>query len=215
MADWESGNSGFGKVVSDDRLYECVDSLLLMQNTDGGFASYEVSRGPSVLELLNPSEVFDRVMIEYSYPECSAAALKSLCRFHHHFPWYRSVDIRAAVSRTRDFILSSQRPDGSWYGSWAVCFTYAIWFVVEALAVVGEVWETSESVRKACIWLVDRQMADGGWGEHHTSCERKEYVAHEKSQVVNTAWAVMALMHAKYPDKRPIERGLQVSQSSA
>src|SRR5437773_9397799 len=108
-----------------------------MQNADGGFASYEISRGPSVLELLNPAEVFDRIMIEYSYPECSAAVLKSLCRFHHHFPWYRAVDIQAAVSRARDFILLSQRPDGSWYGSWAVCFTYAIWFAVDALAAVG------------------------------------------------------------------------------
>ncbi|KAI9866981.1 MAG: hypothetical protein M1813_000379 [Trichoglossum hirsutum] len=202
--------SGFGRVISDDRLHDCVDSLLLMQNADGGFASYEISRGPSVLELLNPAEVFDRVMVEYSYPECSAAVLKSLCRFHQHFPWYRAADIQTAVSRARDFILLSQRPDGSWYGSWAVCFTYAIWFSIEALAVVGETWGTNEGVRKACIWLLERQMADGGWGEHHTSCERKEYVAHEKSQVVNTAWSVMALMHAKYPDKRPIERGLQL-----
>jgi lanosterol synthase len=29
-----------------------------MQNPDGGFASYELVRGPSWVELLNPSEVF-------------------------------------------------------------------------------------------------------------------------------------------------------------
>jgi lanosterol synthase len=29
-----------------------------MQNGDGGFASYELVRGPSWLELLNPAEVF-------------------------------------------------------------------------------------------------------------------------------------------------------------
>jgi lanosterol synthase len=29
-----------------------------MQNRDGGFASYELVRGPSWLELLNPAEVF-------------------------------------------------------------------------------------------------------------------------------------------------------------
>jgi len=29
-----------------------------MQNPDGGFASYELVRGPGWVELLNPSEVF-------------------------------------------------------------------------------------------------------------------------------------------------------------
>ena len=29
-----------------------------MQNSDGGFASYELVRGPTWLELLNPAEVF-------------------------------------------------------------------------------------------------------------------------------------------------------------
>ena len=32
--------------------------LLSMQNSDGGFASYEDKRGGVMLELLNPSEVF-------------------------------------------------------------------------------------------------------------------------------------------------------------
>lgn len=45
-------------LVSDDRLFDAVDTLLTMQNPDGGFASYELVRGPSWLELLNPAEVF-------------------------------------------------------------------------------------------------------------------------------------------------------------
>lgn len=32
--------------------------------------------------------------------------------------WSRSMQ------KGRQFILSIQRPDGSWYGSWGVCFTY-------------------------------------------------------------------------------------------
>lgn len=45
-------------LVSDDRLFDAVDTLLTMQNRDGGFASYELVRGPSWLESLNPAEVF-------------------------------------------------------------------------------------------------------------------------------------------------------------
>ena len=34
-----------------------------------------------------------------------------------------------------DHCCSIQRPDGSWYGSWGVCFTYGTWFGIEALMV--------------------------------------------------------------------------------
>src|SRR5438105_1560967 len=70
---------------------------------------------------------------------------------------------------------------------------------------------SSPRVRKACEWLLEKQMEDGGWGEHYTSCGTREYVQHEKSQVVNTSWALLALMRARYPDRTPIERGLRVS----
>lgn len=39
------------------------------------------------------------------------------------------------------FIRSIQREDGSWYGSWAVCFTYACWFGVCALAARGKSYD--------------------------------------------------------------------------
>lgn len=34
--------------------------------------------------------------------------------------------------------LTPQRRDGSWYGSWACCFTYGTWFGVEGLVAAGE-----------------------------------------------------------------------------
>lgn len=46
------------KLISDERLKDAVDILLGMQNPDGGFASYELIRGPQWLEWLNPAEVF-------------------------------------------------------------------------------------------------------------------------------------------------------------
>jgi squalene cyclase len=41
------------------------------------------------------------------------------------------------------------------------------------------------------------------------SCVIHEYVEHEESQVINTAWALLALMSANYPDHTPIRRGIE------
>lgn len=46
------------KLVSQQRMRDAVDCMLTLQNPNGGFASYELIRGPSWLEWLNPAEVF-------------------------------------------------------------------------------------------------------------------------------------------------------------
>jgi len=51
-----------------------------------------------------------------------------------------------------------------------------------------------DEVQKGCQWLVDHRLSDGGWGENFESCELREYVAAERSQVVQTSWALLALM---------------------
>lgn len=68
---------------------------------------------------------------------------------------------------------SIQRPDGSWYGNWGVCFTYGTWFGCEALAAAGETHATSPSARAAAAFLLQKQRADGGWGESYLSCQDK------------------------------------------
>jgi lanosterol synthase len=45
-------------LISKGRMCEAIDVILSLQNPNGGFASYELIRGPSWLEQLNPAEVF-------------------------------------------------------------------------------------------------------------------------------------------------------------
>lgn len=45
------------------------------------------------------------------------------------------------------------------------------------------------------------------------SCETGEYHEHAQTQVVQTAWAVMGLLAAKYPDLEPIRRGVRLIAS--
>ncbi|KXS11604.1 terpene synthase [Gonapodya prolifera JEL478] len=199
------------QLISDRRFMDAADVLLTMQNRTGGFGSYELQRAGEWLELLNPAEVFGKIMVEYNYTECTTAVMLGLTTFRKHFPGYRRDEIDKTVNGCIRFIKSSQRPDGSYYGCWAICFTYAALFGVEALASVGERYSNSDNQKRACDFIVSKQNKDGGWGEAYKACETGVWCDHPRgSQVVNTAWAVLALMAAEYPDESVIRRGIKL-----
>ena len=200
---------GYPCLVSNHRLQDAVDTLLTMQNASGGFASYEPTRGSEYLEYLNAAEVFGRIMVEYDYPECSTAVVTALRLFSKHQPEYRKADISKALDGALRYIRNAQRKDGSWYGSWGICFTYAGMFALESLASVGETYTNSTHVKKACGFLLSKQRDDGGWGESYKGCETGRYV-HRESQVVMTSWAVIGLLAAGYPDREPVQRAVKL-----
>jgi lanosterol synthase len=204
---------GYKPLISETRIRDAVDVLLTMQNKhSGGFASYEPQRGSELLEYLNAAEVFGRIMVEYDYPECTTAVVTVLSLFQT-FSDYRSAEIKKAKEEALKYIRRAQRADGSWYGSWGICFTYAGMFALESLASVGETYANSARVKRGCEFLLSKQMADGGWGESYKSCEQKRYVQHEKSQVVQTAWVCIALMVAGYPEQAPLKKALTMIMS--
>ncbi|XP_060054852.1 lanosterol synthase isoform X2 [Erinaceus europaeus] len=198
--------------VPRERLYDAVAVLLSMRNPDGGFATYERKRGGYLLELLNPSEVFGDIMIDYTYVECTSAVMQALKHFHKQFPEHRAREVRETLEQGLEFCRRKQRADGSWEGSWGVCFTYGTWFGLEAFACMGHTYHDGTAcaeVSRACDFLLSWQMEDGGWGEDFESCEQRRYVQSTQSQVHNTAWALMGLMAVRHPDIAVLERGVQ------
>uniref|UniRef100_A0A673A787 Terpene cyclase/mutase family member n=1 Tax=Sphaeramia orbicularis TaxID=375764 RepID=A0A673A787_9TELE len=195
------------------KYYRQMNKLLSMRNSDGGFATYETKRGGKLLELLNPSEVFGDIMIDYTYVECTSAVMQALTHFQKTYPEYRAEEIRLTLKEGLQYCRKTQRPDGSWEGSWGVCFTYGTWFGLEALACVGHIYKDESvcvEVQKACQFLLDRQMPDGGWGEDFESCEQRQYIQSSAAQIHNTCWALLGLMSVRHPDRRAIERGVQL-----
>jgi lanosterol synthase len=158
---------GFPTLLEDQRIFDAIDTLLTYQNSSGGCASYEPTRGSEKMEWLNAAEVFGRIMIEYDYPECTTAVVTALSLFSQYYPDYRAAEIKAFKGRAISYIRKAQFPDGSWYGSWGICFTYAGMFALESLASIGETYENSEHVRKGCDFFVSKQRVDGGWSESY------------------------------------------------
>ncbi|XP_045857691.1 lanosterol synthase [Meles meles] len=198
--------------VTRERLCDAVAVLLNMRNSDGGFATYETKRGGYLLELLNPSEVFGDIMIDYTYVECTSAVMQALKLFHERFPDHRAEEVRDTLERGLEFCRQKQRADGSWEGSWGVCFTYGTWFGLEAFACMGQTYHSGAvcaAVSRACNFLLSRQMEDGGWGEDFESCEQRCYVQSATSQIHNTCWALMGLMAVRHPCVEALERGVR------
>lgn len=188
-----------GAPVSAARLEDAVNVILSYQNGDGGWATYENTRSYAFLEYINPSETFGDIMIDYSYVECSSACMQSLAAFVKQYPAHRASEIAKAMARGQRFIESIQRTDGSWYGSWAVCFTYGTWFGIWGLIAGGATYASSPAIRRGVEFLLSKQRANGGWGESYLSCQDKVYsqLPDGRSHVVNTAWAMMSLIAAE------------------
>ncbi|MCO5606663.1 hypothetical protein L7F22_060852 [Adiantum nelumboides] len=194
-----------GEAIPCERFYDAVNILLSYQNSNGGVGTYEVTRSYPWLEIINPSEMFQNIMIEYQYVECTSAVLQALVAFRKVYPKHRTEDINSCIQRAASYIESIQREDGSWYGSWGVCFTYAAWFGVVGLSAAGRTYENSKAIQKACSFLLSKELPSGGWGESYLSSQNKVYtnLPNDRAHLVHTSWAMLALLNAGQAGRDP------------
>lgn len=187
-----------GKAIETEQLYDAVNFILSMQNRNGGYSSYELTRSYAWLEKINPVETFEDIMIDYQYVECTSSAIQALFLFKERHPAHRRNEVETCIAKAANYIESIQLADGSWYGSWGICYTYGTWFGIKGLIAAGKRYVDSLSIRRACEFLLSKQQLSGGWRESYMSCQNKVYTNLEgnKSHAVNTAWAMLALIEA-------------------
>jgi lanosterol synthase len=194
---------GLGR-VSAERQRDAVELILSMQNPDGGWATYELRRGPLWLEALNPSDVFSTIMVDVSYVECTTSCMQGLA--HWLAAGNTEPRVTRALARGADFIRRVQREDGSWEGSWGVCFSYGTWFGVRGLLAAG-VDASDPSIQRAIDFLLSKQRPDGSWSEVAESCRRREWVDGQTGHAVNTSWVLLTLAAAGAGDTEAARRG--------
>ncbi|XLU58673.1 hypothetical protein S245_053321 [Arachis hypogaea] len=187
-----------GDKVETQRLYDAVNVILSIQSSNGGFPAWEPQRGYQWLEKFNPTEFFESVIVEMDYVECTSSALQGLLIFREQYPMHRRQEIDHSISKAIHFIENSQNSDGSWYGCWSICYTYGTWFAVEGLKACGRNYHNSPSLRKACEFLLSKQLPNGGWGESYLSSQNKVYTNLEgnRANLIQTSWALLSLIGA-------------------
>ncbi|XP_059446573.1 beta-amyrin synthase-like isoform X1 [Corylus avellana] len=194
-----------GEKMEPERFYDSVNFILSLQSKNGGMAVWEPAGAQKWLELLNPTEFFSDIVVEHEYVECTASAIQALVLFKKLYPGHRKEEIEDFIKSAVPFIQDMQMPDGSWYGNWGICFIYGTWFGLGGLAAAGKTCSNCPAMRRAVDFLLRAQRDDGGWGESYLSCPTKEYVPLEgnRSNLVQTAWAMMGLIHAGQAERDP------------
>jgi squalene-hopene/tetraprenyl-beta-curcumene cyclase len=173
--------------------------VMALQGTDGGWGAYDKDNNRVIFNLIPFAD--HGALMDPSTEDLAGRVLEALgyLGFRPNEP---------AVARAIAFVKASQRWDGSWYGRWGVNYLYGTWSVLAGLRSIGEDMG-QPSVRKAVAWLLSRQNPDGGWGESCFSYEDPRTSGMGKSTASQTAWALLALLHAGEAAHPAIARGIR------
>jgi squalene-hopene/tetraprenyl-beta-curcumene cyclase len=174
--------------------------VLGMQSSDGGWGAFEPEN--THLYLNNIPFADHGALLDPPTADVSARCLSMLAQLG------RTPLNSPAAARALRYVLAEQTADGSWFGRWGTNYIYGTWSALCALNAAGMEPDAPE-MRRAAVWLLSIQNADGGWGEDGASY-KIDYRGHEPALSVpsQTAWALLALMAAGETANPAVARGI-------
>jgi squalene-hopene/tetraprenyl-beta-curcumene cyclase len=155
-----------------------------MQSQSGGFGAFDADNTAHFLNRIPFADL--EAMIDPPTEDLTGRLLELMGTAGYDLRFGRA-------RRARDFILRTQRPDGSWWGRWGANFIYGTWSVLAGLRAIGEDLDAPH-VRRAVEWLKAHQNPEGGWGETLGSYDDEARAGHGDSTPSQTAWALLGLL---------------------
>jgi squalene-hopene/tetraprenyl-beta-curcumene cyclase len=176
-----------------------VGWLRALQSRDGGWGAFDAD---------NTREVFTKVpfadhnaMIDPSTADITARVLESFA--------YLGCDQQPEwIQQALRFVWQDQQADHCWFGRWGVNYLYGTWQVLQGLTKLG-VPASDPRLQRAADWLVEKQQANGGWGETAGSYDDPSLRGQGPVTASQTAWAVLGLLAAGRAEALATQRGIE------
>lgn len=175
-----------------------------MQCKNGGYAAFDTDNDAAFLNEIPFADM--KAMIDPPTEDLTGRVLELMGNAGFDLDYSRA-------RRARDFLLKTQRADGSWWGRWGSNFIYGTWSVLLGLRAIGEDMD-APYVKRAVRWLEDHQNADGGWGETLSSYDDETLAGRGPSTPSQTAWAIMGLLAAQRHVSPAVARGVHYLTST-
>ncbi|WP_321955282.1 squalene--hopene cyclase [Paraburkholderia bannensis] len=182
------------------RVTLALDWMRGLQSRNGGFAAFDADCDRLYLNAIPFAD--HGALLDPPTEDVSGRVL--LC-----FGVTGREEDKASLARCIDYIKTTQRPDGSWWGRWGTNYIYGTWSVLAGLALAGE--DPSQPyIARALAWLRARQHADGGWGETNDSYIDPKLAGTNGGESVSnfTAWALLAQMAFGDFESESVQRGI-------
>lgn len=170
-----------------------------MQSKNGGYGAFDTDNDSEFLNRIPFADM--EAMIDPPTEDLTGRVLELMGSYGFDLDYGRA-------RRARDFLLRTQRKDGSWWGRWGSNFIYGTWSALMGLRAIGEEPEAPH-IRRAVKWLEDHQNPDGGWGETLASYDDESLAGKGPSTPSQTAWAIMGLLAGTRGISPAIERGVK------
>ncbi len=158
-----------------------------MQSRNGGYAAFDTDNDAEILNRIPFADM--EAMIDPPTEDLTGRVLELMGRSGFDLGFGRA-------RRAREFLLRTQRSDGSWWGRWGINFIYGTWSALEGLRAIGDPPEAPH-VRRAVAWLESHQNPDGGFGEEVRSYDDERLAGRGESTPSQTAWAMLGLLAAR------------------
>lgn len=168
-------------------VFRALDWLVTLQNKDGGFGTWERTKG-LFGELINRVANKRGLVMSESVFEHTARIIVCLS-------YLRGQNLKARSSYDKAFkwLLKQQKKDGSFAGTWFINYMFSTSMAMTALG-TEDSKKSERAIKKAINYLQHAQMHDGGFGESPESFIQEHAVPLDRSSYAQTGLIVSQLL---------------------